>query len=557
MSLIDKASLIQIPSGYKSTKLYSIEPTNGDGDFTFARSSSGTRVNSEGLIETASVLGSELVTNGDFATDSDWTKVGNVTIQNGVASFVDNGTNANSYVQQNVLTANRTYIVTFEVTRYVNGKIQILSGSNGLDVASVGVGTYKFQVESGSGTIFRIKRWGSFPNYNFDIDNVSVKEVFENDVPRLDYSGGASCASLLLEPQRTNLFTYSEDFSQTFWKKGAGLTITLNNAVSPDGSQTATKVQKTSQNYLFLRAFFATAIVGTLSVFVKKGNYRYVGIRNNETAGTAHSVFDFDTETFVTTASNHSLSFVKHENGWYRLIDYVSVDDNSNYQGIAITDVLGSEISTDIPLNSYVYVWGAQYEQNQSYPTSYIPTSGSTATRTADVCTNAGTSATFNSESGVLFAEIAALLDEGTTADKWIALSDGTSNNSVRVAFSGGANTIRAYLNVGGAAQADLTYTISDVTQYSKIAFKFKANDFALWVDGTERATDTSGSVYSANTLNRLAFDNGGGGTGFQGKTKQLMVFDEALSDEELSDLTGQVNLSFNNLATFYGYTIL
>jgi hypothetical protein len=74
MSILDKASLIQIPSGYKSTKLYSLRPSNGDGDFTFARSSSATRVNSEGLIETAQVLGGELVTNGDFATDSDWTK---------------------------------------------------------------------------------------------------------------------------------------------------------------------------------------------------------------------------------------------------------------------------------------------------------------------------------------------------------------------------------------------------------------------------------------------------------------------------------------------------
>lgn len=118
-----------------------------------------------------------LVINGDFATDSNWTKVGNVTIQNGVASFVDNGTNVNSYVQQNVLTANQTYIVTFEVTRYVSGKIQILSGSNTLGIVSVGVGKYKLQVESGSGTILRIKRWGSYPNFDFDIDNVSVQLV--------------------------------------------------------------------------------------------------------------------------------------------------------------------------------------------------------------------------------------------------------------------------------------------------------------------------------------------------------------------------------------------
>jgi hypothetical protein len=77
-------------------------------------------------------------------------------------------------------------------------------------------------------------------------------------------------------------------------------------------------------------------------------------------------------------------------------------------------------------------------------------------------------------------------------------------------------------------------------------------------MNGSLIASDTSGSTFSANTLNVLIFA-GYSGTSqeFYGKTKQLMTFNEALSDEELSDLTGQVNLSFNNLATFYGYTIL
>ena len=53
MSLLNKASLIQIPSGYKDGTLYSAKPTNGDGDFTFSRGSNlaATRTNSEGLIE--------------------------------------------------------------------------------------------------------------------------------------------------------------------------------------------------------------------------------------------------------------------------------------------------------------------------------------------------------------------------------------------------------------------------------------------------------------------------------------------------------------------------
>ena len=44
-------TLTMIPSGYKAQKVYSVLPTNGDGDFTFDRNNAGTRVNKDGLIE--------------------------------------------------------------------------------------------------------------------------------------------------------------------------------------------------------------------------------------------------------------------------------------------------------------------------------------------------------------------------------------------------------------------------------------------------------------------------------------------------------------------------
>ena len=52
MSLADQASLLLIPSGYKSQKVYSIFPTDGDGDFNFSRSGVATRIAKNGLITT-------------------------------------------------------------------------------------------------------------------------------------------------------------------------------------------------------------------------------------------------------------------------------------------------------------------------------------------------------------------------------------------------------------------------------------------------------------------------------------------------------------------------
>ena len=51
MSIYDKASLVLIPSGTKTSKVYSQKPVSGDGDFTFSRSTAATRVNADGNIE--------------------------------------------------------------------------------------------------------------------------------------------------------------------------------------------------------------------------------------------------------------------------------------------------------------------------------------------------------------------------------------------------------------------------------------------------------------------------------------------------------------------------
>jgi hypothetical protein len=91
-----------------------------------------------------------------------------------------------------------------------------------------------------------------------------------------------------------------------------------------------------------------------------------------------------------------------------------------------------------------------------------------------------------------------------------------------------------------------------DATTPFKIAYKYKQNDFSLWVNGFERGTDTSGSVPTG--LTKLNFDNGAGGNDFYGKSKQLMAFKTALTDSELETLTSWD--SFNAMAKGQLYTI-
>jgi len=123
MSLYDDASLIAYPSGYKESKRYAQKPVSGAGDLTFSRASSATRTNSEGLIETAAIIGGELVVNGDFASDTAWTKSANWSIADGKATSTGSGRMFQSlpYLELNVGTQ---VIVSFDIVdRTSNGVV--------------------------------------------------------------------------------------------------------------------------------------------------------------------------------------------------------------------------------------------------------------------------------------------------------------------------------------------------------------------------------------------------------------------------------------------------
>ena len=181
-----------------------------------------------------------------------------------------------------------------------------------------------------------------------------------------------------------------------------------------------------------------------------------------------------------------------------------------------------------------ILVWGAQFEQ-QSYATSYIPTQGATSTRLRDLATDSGNATLINSSEGVLYAEISSIAD--SIGDSAVSLNNSTSSNRVWLGYSTAANKIWSLGYSSGALQFVLSHNLTTDTEMIKTAVKYKDNDFALWLNGTEVATDNSG--VSPQTLNNLSFDmNGNGGGKFFGKAKALAVYKEALTDAELQSLT-------------------
>ena len=211
---------------------------------------------------------------------------------------------------------------------------------------------------------------------------------------------------------------------------------------------------------------------------------------------------------------------------------------------------------TDINLNSsrqctYLCMGRTVAEAVASYATSYIPTSGSAVTRSADVANNSGNADLFNDSEGVLYAEIAALVNDLSVRS--ISISDGSLDNSIRIAYQNVSNNINFRIRANGTSSHSNNRDVSDITEFAKVAYKYKSGDSSAFINGFKRSTLVSSFAFT-NTLNQLRFENGSGSQDFYGNTKELAVFKEALTDAELESLTSWV--SFTQMATDLEYTL-
>ena len=351
------------------------------------------------------------------------------------------------------------------------------------------------------------------------INKDGLIETVASGVSRLNYpliDGVVNgCPSHLLEPSRSNLVTYSEDFSNAYWSK-SGSSVT-SGFISPNGTANAFKLTKTgSGNSLVRLVSGLTNVLYTNSFYIKR----------------------------VSGSGNVSLIL---PNGTGEVVD---IDNEWKRYSVTSLPSGGTGAFTGLILsqtNDEVLIYGAQLEQG-GYATSYIPTSGSAVTRVAETANGAGDASTFNDSEGVLMAEISALNDDLT--NRIISISDGSGSNRVLVKFDNSSNLIQGACTAT-TDQAELSFS-TDIMLNSKIAFKYKVNDFSLWVNGFKVDTDLVGITPSS--LDTLNFDNGSGGSDFYGKTKQIQYFDSALNDSDLETLTSWT--SFTDMANGQLYSI-
>ena len=506
MSLLEKATIITTPTAHSNGTLHSIKG-GAVADFDVVRGSAATRVNAEGLIEDISILSGELLANGDFSNGStDWTLGTGWSVSDGKSVFI--GSSSGEYlVQNNVYTLNSTIKLTFDVLDYVSGAVRVIGGGSvWVSGAASSNGTHTFYIDTSGAANNNIYIQAIGGVFNGSIDNISVIEVIDaTNIPRIDYTSGE--AVVLLEPQSTNLITYSEDFTQ--WTDAGTLTKTGNYSLSPSGEVNATRLQWSSGTNFTFQGLSHVGSDFTLSIYLKSNtdvsqNVRLFmdnGFQGKDVVVTTQWQRFELTNTTTPTQSNRNVGLIKS----------------------------GGQVG-DLDIS----IWGAQFEA-LPYSTSYIPTSGAIASRLADSVTGAGDATTFNSTEGVLYAEIARSEEENLY--RLLGIDDGTSNNFVKMGFeaSRGAFWIRAVINGVTSIFSDNALT-SNPNEFYKIAIRYQSGNSAIYINGTSVLTTTT--TFSSGNFTALDFNHFNNSFPFFGKTKCVAVWKEALSDEELTCLT-------------------
>ena len=554
-SFYEDASLVMIPSGYKTSKVYSAKPTDGAGDLDFTRSNdTATRVGPDGLIEK---VRTNVLLQSESFDNAAWTKLEVSVTANAAANPLDGESTADNIVpsvvsgghyvnQLYTLTANVPYTISvyakangydwiylyaaatgsgqYRLFNVANGTLGISNGAQTSTITAAGGGWYRctmtwtptqsvsmraeysalssnsvaaYAGDGTSGVLFYAAQLetGDIATDYIATTSAAVSVGPVANVPRLDYTD-STCPRLLLEPQRTNSLTYSENFDNAAWSKDNS-TITANSVTSPSGYQDADTLTDTTANTrhrVNTSAFsFTAGTAYTLSVFVKKESSGRFLLLNAATGASARAVLNLD--TLAITNIDGTGKVEDYGNGWYRF----SVTGTAATTQNAPIFIQMQNAATDLPYvgnGSSFYIWGAQLEVG-AYATSYVPSLGAAVTRGADAYHTNSLSSLHDTSSGFCL-----MFDYGQRAENAdiafedffsIQVSAGTQDG-FRAEAAGSLNSEWRLYATNITASFGFPMVLSNIKTRNKVLLKVETTGIKIFADGA-LAVSQSGSV--------------------------------------------------------------
>ena len=338
------------------------------------------------------------------------------------------------------------------------------------------------------------------------VNQSGLIETVGSGTPRIDFKDNTKGA-LLLEPQRTNLYTYSNDVS--FWS-GNDVVTTNNYAISPDGTQNAFRVAfSSSTGSLYINALGTTGVNNTLSVWAKSNN----GSSNK---------FRFFGNGFLTLSN-----------------DYIATEEWQRFEfTYSCTNVTSGLAGASDSATNDILFYGFQHEVG-SYATSYIPTSGSAVTRVAESCYQGGLldKGVLNNTALTLFFNSTLTSDTTNQYLEVINLYNLSNGNKIRLETR--TNNIIHVQQSGVVNSGDNFNSASlgsNSINFKKIAIVLTQTQFKIFANGNQINTTYNGS-YNVN-LNSLGFRGDNNSVETKIQNKEIKLYNTALTDQELIALT-------------------
>jgi hypothetical protein len=371
--------------------------------------------------------------------------------------------------------------------------------------------------------------------------------------PRFDHDPiTGNSLGLLVEEQRTNFLLRSEEFNDSYWGK-ARTTISLTNTTlttAPDGKFTAEKVIEDSQtgpHHIFRNNIinYTSGQTYTNSVYVKAAERTRISMRlgNNVafTQGALDAIFDLSNGTIVSAGSNVIPRIQNFGNGWYRCSVTSTATVTANDSHFVLFLVQGNTTVTSYTGDnaSGVFVWGSQLELGR-FPTSYIPTSGSTVTRTADNVSIVGTNfrkwynplestilsvAKYDGNPLVGVNNAITFFIGGPTGNTWQGWWE-TPNTGATLNFNGSTFDATIF-------QSGTTLSIGNTL---RMISAIRTNDFAFCRNGGPIQSDTTVSLRTEH--NAFFIGSSGGGNYINGRISQIVYYPTRLPNQILQTLT-------------------
>jgi hypothetical protein len=561
MSTFDSASLVMIPSGYKNQKVYSVKPTDGTGDLTFSRASGATRVASNGLIEK---VRTNVLTYSQTFSDASWqaglaTKTLGQTDPNGgnTAVLISNTLEANGSIAKAVtLTANVPNTISIYIKAASSGSVSLRIDDsttgpeflinyntnwqrfsvtrtvNQANCTFIIGGYFSFTIGENIQLAFAQAETGDIATDYIATTTAAVSVGPVSGLPRLDYTN-STCPRLLLEPQRTNLVTYSEQFNNAYWGKEE-ISVTANNSTAPDNTISADKIIPNTTASAHHLTEAVTGAAHSFSVFAKAGGYSTLNILY--TVHNAYATFNLSAGTVTETNGTATAKIENYGNGWYRCTVTTSSTTHTEVRIYAINGTTFADRNTAGNGTNGIQLWGAQLEVG-AYATSYIPTLGASVTRVADALSKTGITSLIGQTEGTLFLDFEKTNNDNAGLGGYlrIDINDGTIDN--RILFGFDLNNINATVVAAGAVTVSMQTTGVQTQKRIKAAFAYKANNFALYVNGVQISLDSDGSVPTSMANFQWGVNQA---TGIQtsGVINQQLLFKTRLTNAQLAELT-------------------